>query len=127
MMRPSQRLTRQLIQSTSQPLSHSPSIYKNQRRSPLPNNLQQSRIDRLPDRSPLRPLRSRPTRLLFHLPKPSHILHRNLHPQHQRLPRSRIHHRHWPISNPLSPITSPVIHHCSQDLISIPYSLFPAT
>ncbi len=97
MMRPRNLLARQIIDRPRQPLRHPPRIHEDQRRRPPPNNLQQPRMNRLPDRSPLRPLLRRPARLLLDLAQPRHILDRNLHLQLQHLPRTRIHHRHRPV------------------------------
>ena len=51
-------------------------------------------MNRLPDRSSLRPLRRRPARLLLNLAKLRHVLHRNLNLQLQQLPSPSIDHRH---------------------------------
>ena len=99
MMRSRNRLPRQLIQRAGQPLRHLPAVYKQNRRGPLANNLQQTRMNRIPDRNPLRRLRCRPGRNLLHLPQPRHVLHRHFNPQLQLLPRASIHNRHRPIPN----------------------------
>ena len=52
-MRARNRLAGQLIQRPRQPLGHLPAVHKQNRRVARANNLQQSRMNRIPDRNPL--------------------------------------------------------------------------
>ena len=59
MMRARDRLAGKIVQRAGQPLRHPPRIHEDQRRRAPANDLQQPRMNALPDRRPLQAIRSR--------------------------------------------------------------------
>ena len=83
-MRPHQRLARQLVQRARQPLGQPAAVHEQQRRPVRANQLEQPRMDGRPDRRPDRPLRCRAARRARSgAAEPRHVFDRHLDPQRQ--------------------------------------------
>jgi hypothetical protein len=93
MMGAHQLLSRQVVQGRGQPLGQPPAVHEDERRAMGPDELQQPRMDRGPDRA----ASDRPRHPLDNLARgkrlaqPGHVLHRDLDLEIERLALPRIH------------------------------------
>src|ERR1039458_7102036 len=92
-MRAGDRFPGQVIERSGKPLGGLARIDKKNRRVAFANNLEQARMNRVPDRNAARRLGGWARGNLFHLAQPRHVLNWNLDAQLDLLTYGRADHR----------------------------------